>query len=453
MQEMLSFQQENDILALMQKTVSINDLKSLLALIIDESLDIVNAKECWIYLQPKYISEFIYFSLDKINTNKRADFVQQERDFIVLAATNRISGLSDTGKEYFVSGEGIAGWVYKTSHTLNISKASSEQTLRQIPPSLSEVNKYQIDNDFEKTEKLYPLLVVPLVLNNEPIGVLEYYQTINGDGYSKTAEELASIIGGSLASGVHNIYVQRQNRRTLMTLAHEINTPLTGILADSENIYNESPMDSELRMLAKHNLEQVLRLHMQTVTIMSVLSDQNPVRQFSEHSIYRPLIEACELFKSEALHKGTDIVGPVARDGGFPKIEMSLFDLTIALKNIIHNAVKYSFKPPENLSSHRTIKVWGQHDKEREGFYSVFVQNYGVEITQAEIETRLIFKPYMRGEKASDKRRVGAGFGLAHARMVIDDLHKGFIDVTSVHQRGDAFLTTFKISLPIKHPS
>ncbi|MBI5294911.1 MAG: GAF domain-containing protein [Chloroflexi bacterium] len=301
------------------------------------------------------------------------------------------------------------------------------------------------------TEKTWSFIAVPISSDHKLLGVITLARPTPNTPFLIRDVLLLKSISGRLASYMNNLRTLENRKRLVMTLAHEINTPLTGIMADSENIYSETQPRSDLQKLARHNLEQVLRLHMQASTIMSVLSDDNPMRQFSEHSIYRPLKEACELFESEALQKGCDILGPRARDGNFPKIEMSLFDLTIAIKNIIHNAVKYSFKPPRNLDKHRTIKVWGESDKDRDGYYVVCVQNYGVEITQAEIENRTIFKPYIRGEKASDKRRIGAGFGLAHAQMVIEDLHNGFIDVTSIHQGGDAFLTTFKISLPCKH--
>lgn len=300
-------------------------------------------------------------------------------------------------------------------------------------------------------EKTWSFVAVPINSENTLLGVITLARPIPNTPFISQDVSLLKSVAGRLASHMDNLHVLEHRTRLLITLAHEINTPLTGVMADSENIYRETPINSDLQKIAKHNLEQVLRLHMQTSTIMSVLSDENPARQFSEHSIYRPLKEACELFETEATQKGCDILGPRARGGNFPKIEMSLFDLTIALKNIVHNAVKYSFKPPKNLDIHRTIKVWGQYDKEKHGYYAVFIQNYGVEITQSEIESRSIFMPFVRGEKASDKRRIGAGFGLAHAKMIIEDLHNGIIDVSSVHQGGEAFLTTFKISLPIKH--
>ncbi len=186
---------------------------------------------------------------------------------------------------------------------------------------------------------------------------------------------------------------------------------------------------------------------------MAVLSEQTPAREFSVHSIYRPLKAACEMFKSEAAAKGCDILEPEPIRSRFPEIEMSLFDLTLAFKNIMHNAVKYSFRPPQGRDSNRYVRITGRWaDKERQT-YNISIENFGVGISEEEIEGRLIFQPYYRGEKASDRRRTGAGFGLAHARQIIEGLHHGSIEVTSEPMGRDAYLTTFTVKLPIRQPA
>ncbi len=330
--------------------------------------------------------------------------------------------------------------LYRKAEILNLSK---NIVFQQTGISSEKLGGY--------IENYWSFLGIPISAADNLLGVITLSRPTPETPFLIGDISLIKSIAGRLASVLNNIRIQEERQRLVMSLAHEINTPLTGILADSENLYQEAPLNSEIQKIAKHNLEQVLRLHMQTSTIMSVLSEQNFLRQFKEHSIFRPLKEACELFESEAAQNGCDILGPRAREGGFPRIEMSLFDLTIAFKNIVHNAVKYSFRPPPNLAIHRTIKVWGEWDKEKKN-YLIFIQNYGVGISREEIEKRLIFEPFYRGEQSSVRKRTGSGFGLAHARQIIEDLHHGRIDVESMPQGGDAYLTTFSIALPIKQP-
>jgi GAF domain-containing protein len=311
----------------------------------------------------------------------------------------------------------------------------------------SKLEKYHMGTHFET----WSYVAVPICDAGKLLGVITLARSIPGTPFARSEITLLKSIAGRLASVMNNLRFLKHREQLVMSLAHEINTPLTGILADSQNLYEETAGNAELQKIAHHNLGQILRLQMQSSAIMSVLSEQNSARQFSKNSIIIPLKEACELFESEASSKGCDILGPTPRGSGlFPTIEMSLFDLTIAFKNFVHNAVKYSFRPPTDMDTQRTINVWGEWPTYSDQYYSVFIQNYGVGIMPYEIERRLIFEPYYRGEKASDRRRTGAGFGLAHARMVIEDMHHGHINVSCVHIGGDAYLTTFKIDLPLK---
>lgn len=448
MLEDISFKRENLILELMAKTTSRTDLESVLDAVAQDSPKIVGAINCYIFLQPQYV-----FRTNEALGRKKAIvesvFGKSNANVLVLAATNQEYQKLQIGNVYFEAGEGITGWVYRNGKALLLHNVSDVEELWRISPDLSWVNKFNGDRSNGDS---HSILALPLISGSETLGTLELHGALDNSIFTNLSEKSASIIAGFSASTIKNLYINENRKHFLISLAHEINTPLTAILADAENLSQELPPNSEFHQTANHIFGQVLRLHMQTATLMSVLSEPTITRQFSEHSIYRPLKEACELFESEALQKGLEILGPRARDGVFPIIEMSLFDLTIAFKNIIHNAVKYSYAPPKNMNIHRAIKVWGQRDKNREGYYLIFVQNYGVGIMPFEIEKRLIFEPYYRGERSSDRKRTGAGFGLAYARNVIEDLHHGQISVTSMPQGSDAFLTTFSISLPIKQP-
>lgn len=302
----------------------------------------------------------------------------------------------------------------------------------------------------ELDEKVRSFLAVPIKTNGYLFGVITLARPVAGVPFSMRDIELVEYIARRLASAINGLQEKVRRERLLISLAHEINTPLTAILADAENMSNELAKKSDLYRIARHSMEQVLRLHMQTTTIMSVLTDQTSTPEFEEHNIYRPLKEACELFESEAVQKGCDIIGPRAIGDSFPRVEMCLGELTIAFKNLMHNAIKYSFKPPTHLDKHRFIKVWGQWENDRQ-HYLICIQNYGVGIQEDEIKKRLIFEPYYRGILASDRKRTGAGFGLAYVRQIIEELHQGSITVTSSQQGGDAYLTTFTVRLPLKH--
>jgi signal transduction histidine kinase len=131
---------------------------------------------------------------------------------------------------------------------------------------------------------------------------------------------------------------------------------------------------------------------------------------------------------------------------------MSLFDLILAFKNLVHNAVKYSFYPPKGMEPDRFVKVTGQWAGHEHDMYAVEICNYGVGITPKEIEEGLIFEPHYRGEWAADRHRTGSGLGLTHVKRVIEEMHHGKIEVRSTPMPGTAYLTVCRVILPVRQP-
>lgn len=303
--------------------------------------------------------------------------------------------------------------------------------------------------DFQEHESSWSFAAIPIQSNNDLLGVITVGRPVPQNPFSIADITVIESIAGRLAAVIGNIRMQEQRKELFMSLAHEINTPLTGILAESENLMMELKGQKELVKLARENLEQVLRLHLLTETIMGVLSTGEVVREFKFQNIGTVLRVACSLFQSEAIHKGCDIMEPKSVDSEFPEIEMSEFDILIALKNIVHNAVKYSFEPSPRQEKNRYIKIWGGYTDSTKRRYRINIQNYGIGISKDDLDSRKIFEPFYRGSNAGDRRRTGAGFGLAHARRMIEDLHRGKIEATSVPLIGNAYLTTFSITLPI----
>ena len=307
--------------------------------------------------------------------------------------------------------------------------------------------------DHNGSRSTWSFVAVPIkTATGDLFGVITIDRSIDRSPFSREDVALLESIAGRLAAIMRNLKTYDDQKRLLMSLAHEINTPLQGVMADTENLKEELPADSELYKMATHTLGQVQQLHLLTETIMSVLSGQSPERAFTLHSLYRPLKEACQMFESEAAAKGCNILDPHAVASRFPDVEMSLFDLTLAFKNLIHNAIKYSFKPPQKYEGHRYVRITGRWADPDQQHYSISIENYGVGIPQAEIDSRAIFRPYYRGAKASDRRRTGAGLGLSHVQQIIEELHHGSITVTSKPMYGDAHLTTFTVTLPVRQP-
>jgi len=129
-------------------------------------------------------------------------------------------------------------------------------------------------------------------------------------------------------------------------------------------------------------------------------------------------------------------------------------DLVRALLNILHNAIKYSWerRPPA------TAFVAVESRVDRDWVY-ILIENWGVPITNEEIQQGLIYKVGYRGINSSDRRRPGTGLGLYDSLKVIEK-HKGEMTISSEPSLGNArddysnpFITRVKLKLARTKPS
>ena len=111
-----------------------------------------------------------------------------------------------------------------------------------------------------------------------------------------------------------------------------------------------------------------------------------------------------------------------------------LAKITIVLRNLLENAIKYSSKKGKKsiLVSVKTVKK----------NYEILIQDSGIGIAAQDIPK--IFLPFYRGRKGIDQQ--GSGLGLAIAREIVQ-FHGGKISLISRLNKG----TEVKIVLPRKN--
>jgi len=130
----------------------------------------------------------------------------------------------------------------------------------------------------------------------------------------------------------------------------------------------------------------------------------------------------------------------------FPPLEMVRDELELAFMNLVHNAVKYSYRTVPS-GGKRYIEV--RCELVSPHLYDVQVSDYGVGIEQREIDEGLIWRPRYRGRLSRDRNRTGSGLGLSHAKRAIEKIHGGLVSARSLRQRGGAYLTVFSVQLPV----
>ncbi len=130
-------------------------------------------------------------------------------------------------------------------------------------------------------------------------------------------------------------------------------------------------------------------------------------------------------------------------------------DLIRVLSNLLHNAIKYTWRRDRTRSPWVSIRL-----KRHEQQICIEFENWGVPVSQSELREGLIFQLGYRGKWATDRGRLGTGIGLTDAQRVAR-AHGGEIQVeskpthhTTLNPNDDAyyrqpFLTTVTLCLPL----
>jgi signal transduction histidine kinase len=117
------------------------------------------------------------------------------------------------------------------------------------------------------------------------------------------------------------------------------------------------------------------------------------------------------------------------------QIEGSERDLVRALSNLLHNAIKYTWRRDRTKSPWVTVRTYV-----RDGMVCIEFENWGVPITQEEIDDGLIYRLGYRGKLSKDRGRLGTGIGLTDAKR------------TALAYHGDLFVTSRPAGPGPHHP-
>jgi signal transduction histidine kinase len=232
-------------------------------------------------------------------------------------------------------------------------------------------------------------------------------------------------------------------------VTHDMQTRLQAIIANAENLVLELPMipATEAQKMAREVVFSALALDTLVQNLGHYLEDYS----YRTCSIGPLVYEAKRIYEAEAARRGIEIRVYLKEPKVHP-VEISRSHMQHALNNLVHNAVKYSFR--SGPGRQRFVKIDGYPAK---GCYTLEIKNYGVGILPEEIERGSIFQDGYQGLLTQGEYRTGSGKGLSFVQQVTQR-HHGSIEVESrllsgkLEPEGEPHLTRFILHIPYKQP-
>ncbi|MBK5961380.1 hybrid sensor histidine kinase/response regulator [Rhodoplanes elegans] len=230
--------------------------------------------------------------------------------------------------------------------------------------------------------------------------------------------------------------------RLLASLAHEIRTPLTGILAISE-LLAMSPLGTRER-----GWVEALKSSAEHLTALTSLivdgaraGEKGLVLRHEPFDLGRTLQDAAASAAARAEAKGIGFTAAIA-DAVPAMVSGDQVRLRAAIENLLDNAVKFTQAGGVRLAADAAPAGDGW-------CITVDVTDSGIGLGKA--EQRLLFRPFAQGSDKVAEKFGGSGLGLAYVRRLARAMG-GDVTVTSTPGEGSTFRLVVEMDAAATEP-
>jgi two-component system phosphate regulon sensor histidine kinase PhoR len=227
--------------------------------------------------------------------------------------------------------------------------------------------------------------------------------------------------------------VSRMQSDFVSAVSHEFRSPLTSMRQLSEILaLGRVPNEDRRRLYYETLVRETVRLQRLVEALLNFGRMEAGASQyrFEELDAARLVHSVAAEFEPQIAGHGRHIELTGAESGC--RIEADPEAMSVALRNLVDNALKYSPGQPA---------VWIEWGVDRE-FVAIRVRDRGAGIAAS--ERKAIFRRFVRGHAAVEGNVKGSGVGLAMVRHIVA-AHGGAITVDSEPGRG----STFTMLLPV----
>jgi signal transduction histidine kinase len=293
----------------------------------------------------------------------------------------------------------IAGWVVSLMLSYFAGLYFSGKALQPVNRVVKEVNHITKDN-----------LSFRLQIDKDPSQVDEIDEMI--------------LTFNALLNRIESAFITQ--KRFVQHASHELKTPLTSIMAESELALTRDRSVEEYKRTLKVITAEAERLVTITQGLLTLarLEEQPSHAEFQNVNIDTLIEKAIENFK--LYHPGREVQVQSDKPSGYVYGNLQL--LEIALLNLLDNAGKYS-------SDKIKVKIFHE-DKQ----VLIDVEDYGIGIPAHEINR--LRSPMFRGSNVRNIK--GAGLGLSLVDRILQ-VHHGSLEINS--QEGEGTNCTIRLPL------
>lgn len=211
-------------------------------------------------------------------------------------------------------------------------------------------------------------------------------------------------------------------------IAHEIRTPITNLVTQTEIALSQKRPQKELEDVLYSNMEEYNRMA-KMVSDMLFLAQADNHQLIPERALLDLQAETIKVFEFfEAWAEEQDV--GLKFKGHSCVVEGDPLMLRRAIYNLLSNAIRYTTRG-------KSVTI---HVVERESMVELIVENPGQSIPQKHLPR--LFDRFYRVDPSRQRKSEGSGIGLAIVKSIVT-AHGGKISVAS-----DSVSTRFTVSLP-----
>lgn len=228
--------------------------------------------------------------------------------------------------------------------------------------------------------------------------------------------------------------LERLRQEFVANVSHELKTPLSIIIADTETLLDGAIDDKEHRMLfLEHIAEQADRLHHLILDLLSLAQIESgaDTLEFTMVSVSRSVQECLERHRSRAEGKQLQLIMQPAENAVDAYLWADVDAVEQILDNLVDNAVKYT---PRGGQITVSWEVSGDAVR-------LVVEDTGIGIPERDLPR--IFERFYRVDKARSRELGGTGLGLSIVKHLVQAM-RGTVRAESEFGRG----TRFTVQLP-----